>query len=63
MTQYATTEEKYECLHCEISCTKREMVYGYGYVESNVEEEVVHCPNCKNHSTFLVFTEQRWQTI
>lgn len=43
MTQYATTEEKFQCIRCEIWCTTREMIDHYVSV---LDREVGHCPNC-----------------
>ena len=40
MTQYATSEKRYKCMNCEISCTRREM---------NQDHVIaLKCPNCDN---------------
>ena len=50
MTQYATTEEKFECMECGILCTRREMPLRY---VPERKRDIEHCPNCGKRSTFL----------
>ena len=49
MTQYATTEEKYQCAGCELKCTRREMNHKYS--------ESLTCPRC-GHPMIVVICQQ-----
>ncbi|KKM71037.1 hypothetical protein LCGC14_1434660 [marine sediment metagenome] len=44
MTRYVTTEKRYNCIHCKIWCTKREMIHCY--------VTTLKCPNCETPILF-----------
>ena len=58
MTQYATSEEKFQCIRCAIWCTERELVYLY---KPELDRETAHCPNCGRYSTY--FTSEAYDTV